>query len=81
MSTQSVYEINIQELKEGLDKALSCIGSKIILSDRFGVKNSVSKEDTFKILFFKKFLSSRLCDKEISFKVLENINNLILKYN
>lgn len=81
MSTQSINEVTINTLRDKVDKALMCVGNKLIVEDKFGVRSEVNKGEVFQITYFKKFLKYGGCIDEVDTQFLENINKLTLKYN
>ena len=80
MSTQSIKQTTLEDLKLDIDKSLACIGNAEILEDRFGIKNKINKKDLFTLLYYKRFLNQRYCKQEITFNVVTKLNKILTKY-
>ena len=80
MSTQSIKEITIQELKDGIDKSIIYLGNSFILESDLGVKAKVNKKDLFSLLYYKKLLNQRYCRQELNDITITQLNKIITKY-
>lgn len=47
MSTQSIFQNDLDDMKVNLDELFACASKKISLSARFGFKFSMTSTDTF----------------------------------
>lgn len=80
MSTQSIKEITICELREGVDKALAKIGDRLILSDKFGIKENINSIHIRNLLYYKKTINKKYSDINLDPANIEAINKLISNY-
>lgn len=81
MSTQSIKEHTLEDLRNSVDKALACIGKGFILEDRFGIKNKLNKKDLFTLIYYKRFLKQRYCKEDITVNLVDKLNKTLIKYN
>lgn len=82
MSTQSILQFDLLDIKNNLDEALSCASGKMILDIKFGFKNSIESKDIFLMNYLYDLINNDnncylISDEECS---LEKINKLLLKY-
>lgn len=80
MSTQSIKEITICELREGVDRALAKIGDRLILSDKFGIKENINPTHVRNLMHFKRELNKKYSDINLEPENIEAINKLISNY-
>lgn len=82
MSTQSILQFDLLDIKNNLDEALSCVSGKMILDAKFGFQSSIESKDIFLMNYLYDLINNDnncylISDEECS---LENINKLLLKY-
>lgn len=80
MSTQSINEVTICDLREKVDRAVIGLSKVFIAEEKFGFKASKVIDEVFLLNYYKNFLSTRSCKSEITPEILESINILTLKY-
>lgn len=82
MSTQSILQFDLLDIKNNLDESLSCASNTMMLSIKFGMKqHSMDSKDIFLMNYLYDLINNDnncyLLDDECS---LEKINKLLLKY-
>lgn len=82
MSTQSIFQNDLQDIKTNLDEVFACSSNKLILSSRFGFKFSMTSTDTFLLNYLYDLVNKDtncylLFNDECS---VEKVNKLISKY-
>lgn len=80
MSTQSIKEITICGLREGVDRALAKIGDRIILSDKFGIKENINPIHVRNLIHYKREVNKKYSDINLEPENIEAINKLISNY-
>lgn len=81
MSTQSINDVTICDLRSKVDLALTCIANRYVLEDKFGIKNRPNQYEILLLMHFKKALQHRYCKEEMTHDTIEKINKIIRKYN
>lgn len=81
MSTQSINDVTICDLRNKVDLALVCIANRFILEDKFGIKNRPNQYEIFLLMHYKKVLHQQSCNEEMTHDTVQKINKIIRKYN
>jgi hypothetical protein len=82
MSTQSIFQNDLEDIKSRLDEHFSCSSNKMLLESRFGFKFSMTSTDTFLFNYLYELIHKDtncylLLNDECS---IEKLNKLLLKY-
>lgn len=82
MSTQSIFQNDLNDIKNKLDEVLACTSNKIILSAKFGFKFSMPSNDTFLLNYLYDLINNDtncylIFSNELA---LEKVNKLLYKY-
>ena len=82
MSTQSIIQNDLEDVKDNLDKLIACTSEKLTLSAKFGFKYSLTSSDAFLFNYLYELVQNeRNCFLIFSDEhSLEQVNRLILKY-
>jgi hypothetical protein len=82
MSTQSIIQNDLNDIKNRLDEVFACSSDKITLSAKFGFKFSMASNDTFLLNYLYDLLNNdRNCYLIFSDEcALEKVNKLLYKY-
>ena len=82
MSTQSITQSDLNDMKEKIDELLVCVSDKMILSSKLGFTFKYKSKDIFLINYLYQLVHNpnncRLISGDKCY--LDKINNLLLKY-
>jgi hypothetical protein len=82
MSTQSIFQNDLEDVKSRLDEHFACLSNKMLLESKFGFKFSMTSTDTFLFNYLYELINKDtncylILNDECT---LEKVNKLLLKY-
>lgn len=61
MSTQTIQNKDTHTIINEIDNEMICVGNKMVISDKFGTKESYSASRLSMLVYYKRLLNDRGC--------------------